>query len=515
MRTPKLTIWNALPALLLLLAIGTGCDQSGEKRHPGSASPENTESFAWLTRHDESSGIPSESRPGASTGKYSQFQQIFADVAEAAIPGVVSIYSERNLDGPGSGAPLDDRFDMNPFEYFFGPGGGGHSAPRTETGLGSGVIISPQGYILTNNHVVEGADIIKVRLSDGSEYQAKVVGVDKPSDVAVIRIEKSDSPLPALPVGNSDNLRIGEWVMAVGNPYGLSHTVTSGIISAMGRRNTGITGYEDFLQTDAAINPGNSGGALLNLDGELIGINTAIFSRTGGHQGIGFAIPINMAKRITEDLIRDGIVTRGWLGVSIQSINKELAEALKLTEQSGALVGDVIPGGPAQKAGIKRGDIIQQINGQKVRDVSELLNLVALLKPGARVHVEVLRDGEIRKHEAVISRRDENRLSALELDPGAPAGKAKVGLEVVELNEEAINRYGINASVEQGVLVARVAAGSRAEDAKLQEGDVILEVNRTSIHSLKDFNRAMEEASRGNRVLLLVYRDGKTFFTTL
>ncbi len=504
-------------AALFTAVFATGC--AGEEKSPAArpGPSGDGEPFAWMTLNPGSLDNPSNSEgaPVSLGGKYAQFQQIFADVAAAAIPGVVSIYSERNLNLPGAGGPREDRFDMNPFEYFFGPGESGPSIPRTETGLGSGVIISPQGYILTNNHVVEGADIIKVRLANGNEYEAKVVGVDQPSDVAVIRIRDFDHALPTVPVGNSDSLRIGEWVMAVGNPYGLSHTVTSGIISAMGRRNTGITGYEDFLQTDAAINPGNSGGALMNLNGELIGINTAIFSRTGGHQGIGFAIPINMAKRITEDLIRDGIVTRGWLGVSIQSINKELAEALQLNDQSGALVGDVIPGGPAQKAGIKRGDIIQQINGQRVRDVSELLNLVAMLSPGTRVNVEVLRDAVTHQFEALIARRDENRLSALDLNQTTPAGKLQVGLEVAELTQEAITRYGIKASVDHGVLVVRVAPDSRAEDAKLQEGDVILEVNRAPVHSLKDFNRAMEDASRGNRVLLLVFRGGKTFFTTL
>ncbi len=471
-----------------------------------------------------------------------EFQNIFADVAEKAIPAVVSIYSERSVAGPGEpadglqGFGNDGSPDNAPFQYFFGSPNGKKSAPlkpRKETGLGSGVIISPDGYILTNNHVIEGADLIKVQLLDETQYPGIVVGTDKPSDMAVIRIHAQGGKLPTLPLGDSDKLRIGEWVMAVGNPYGLSHTVTTGIISAKGRKNTGINSYENFLQTDAAINPGNSGGALMNLSGELIGVNTAIFSRSGGYQGIGFAIPINMAKKIARDLIRDGEVTRGWLGVSIQPLDPESAEALKLGDKGGmggksgkpgdghgnsgvtvrgALVGGVVPGGPAAKAGIQRGDVITKVGDEEIQDANDLLNRIALLVPNQVAEIWVIRDGLTLSFHTHIARRDEKRLSGLQGEE-EPAAES-LGLEIAPLTPESRARYHVAAN-DKGVVVASVAAGSRAEAAHLRVGDVIAEINRLKITLPEEFHAAVIRASKGNKVLLLIHRADHTFFTPL
>jgi len=361
-----------------LLLVVTGCQQDGfwtrKRAIPESlqnhetriaAAPETTSSF---------------SRP---EGKYGDFQQIFADVAEAALPAVVSIRNEH-----------ETGFDAT-----------------DEGGLGSGVLIDSSGIILTNNHVIEGAARVRVQLYDDREFDAEILGADQPTDLAVIRIKNAKGTFTAMPLGDSEKLRIGEWVLAVGSPYGLSQTVTTGIISAKGRHNTGINSYENFLQTDAAINPGNSGGALLNLHGELVGINTAIFSRSGGYQGIGFAIPISMARKISADLIRDGAVTRGWLGVSIQSV--EAVENEGNTNHRGALVSGVIPGGPAEKAGIQRGDIITRIASKSIVNANDLLNTIALQNPGSWIDVELNRGSKRLVLKAELTRRDENQTAKM------------------------------------------------------------------------------------------------------
>jgi serine protease Do len=304
-------------------------------------------------------------------------------------------------------------------------------------------------------------------------------------------------------------------VIAVGNPYGLSHTVTTGIISAKGRKNTGINSYENFIQTDAAINPGNSGGALLNLAGELIGINTAIFSRSGGYQGIGFAIPINMAKKITQDLIRDGEVTRGWLGVSIQPLEPELAEAMKLKDRKGALVGGVVPGSPADKAGIKRGDVIVKVDEADIQDANDLLNRIALLAPNQWVNVWVLRDGLTLDFKARIARRDERRMASWRSGEESEGPVGLAGLRVEDLNDETRSRYRIGSAVEHGALVTGVEPDSRAASARLREGDIILEVNRSPVQDASAFRAALVRASKGNKILLLVNRGGSTFYATL
>lgn len=447
-----------------------------------------------------------------SAGKYAAFPQTFADVAEAALPSVVSIYTEH------------ERVVTDAYEYFFGDPSG-----REESGLGSGVIMDDAGHILTNYHVIKGASRIRVQFHDGREFGATVIGTDPPTDLAVIRVtpegreEARDAArdvaaYPAIPAGDSDKLRVGEWVIAVGSPYGLSHTVTTGIISAKGRHNTGINNYENFLQTDAAINPGNSGGALLNLRGELVGINTAIFSRSGGYQGIGFAIPANMARKVYEDLIRDGEVTRGWLGVSIQPLDPVLAEALGVTARRGALVSGVIEGSPAGKAGLQRGDVITRIDETVIPDPNVLLNHIALLKPGAWVEIEVNRRGKVLDFKARIARRVEAGPVA-----GQPRGDgedplaALRGLGLEALTSATRRDYRIVPDV-AGVLVSVVEPGSRGEEAGLREGDVIVEVNRVKVRTPADVQAAVRAAGgKGAKtgLLLLVNRRGDTFFTML
>lgn len=365
---------------------------------------------------ETSPGAADSSPTHLSSGKYGDFQEIFADVAAAALPAVVSIRSDMKVSA--GDASEDEEAYSNSSDGSDSSDGSGapdsKTGSRHEEGLGSGVIIDSDGTILTNNHVIEGADRIQVQLYDDREFDAEILGADPPSDLAVIRIKNARESFPIMPLGNSDALRVGEWVLAVGSPYGLSQTVTTGIISAKGRHNTGIDNYENFLQTDAAINPGNSGGALVNLRGELVGINTAIFSRSGGYQGIGFAIPINMARKISADLIAEGTVTRGWLGVSVQLLDPDRAEALGVKDEKGAAVGGVVPGGPADKAGIQRGDVIVRIDQTFIEDPNDLLNDVALRVPGTWAEVEVNRNGKRLLFKARIAKRDESRVASLQ-----------------------------------------------------------------------------------------------------
>ncbi len=525
-----------LPLSLSLSLPLTGClrehsgRETGERPDPGADRPmtggADTVSGEELERGATGEDILFDSLPSASRPKLPaglrEFQQVFADAAEKAIPAVVSISSEHDVTASAPLGPDEDPDGNGPFRYFFGKPEGKSPAPgrRKETGLGSGVIISPAGYILTNNHVIEGADRVKVQLYDETEYVATVVGADKPTDLAVVKIKAKVGKLPTLPLGDSDKLRIGEWVIAVGNPYGLSHTVTTGIISAKGRKNTGINSYENFIQTDAAINPGNSGGALMNLSGELIGINTAIFSRTGGYQGIGFAIPIGMAKKITRDLIRDGEVTRGWLGVSIQALDPEAAEGLKLRAREdgqaprGALVGGVVAGSPADAAGIKRGDVIVRVGDLEIKDASDLLNRIALLPPNQWVEISVIREGMTLAFKTRIARRDENRVAGVRSEGGQEADKP-AGLTVARLSRELKGRFGLDKALGRGVVVTAVETGSRAARGGVLEGDVILEVNRVAVDDAEAFAIAMAQAGKGNKILLLVNRKGSVKFLPL
>jgi serine protease DegQ len=308
----------------------------------------------------------------------------FADAAQSALPSVVNVFTQKQVReaSPFSNDPI--------FKHFFGDRFDMH--PRQVSNLGSGVIVSPDGYILTNNHVVEAADEIQVALSNGNSYPAKVVGSDPDTDLAVLKINATD--LPAITFGRSDTLRVGDWVLAIGNPFGVGQTVTLGIVSALGRSHLGINTFENFIQTDAAINPGNSGGALIDAHGDLVGINSAIYSRTGGSQGIGFAIPVNLARQVMEQIIKHGSVTRGWVGIEVQDLSPELAESFNVKNTEGALIAGVLKGGPADSAGVRPGDILLAVNDKPVTDSSSLLNLIANLQPGNNAQLTLSRDGK-------------------------------------------------------------------------------------------------------------------------
>ena len=435
----------------------------------------------------------------------------FARLAERISPSVVNISTTSQGEspqgprmGPGPGpGPFgggDPHEFWEPFERFFGPM---PRRPFKQRSLGSGFVITREGVILTNNHVVENAEEIIVRLEDEKEYKAKVLGRDPKIDIAVIKIENAPD-LEPVPLGNSDDLRVGEWVMAIGNPFGLEHSVTAGIVSAKGRF-IGQGSYDQFIQTDAAINPGNSGGPLINLDGKVVGINTAIFSRTGGNIGIGFAIPINLAKDELPELEAKGRVTRGWLGVLIQKVTPEIAESLGVKEAKGALVADVIKDGPAEEAGIKVGDVIVEFDGHPVKDSTELPLLVARTAIGKSVKVKVIRDKGTETLSVHISElKDE--------EAAAEAGKEEgLGLTVQPLTPDIAESLGIGTEV-KGVVVAAVEPGSPADDAGLRRGDVILEVNREPVKDLASYRKAVKAGGKGKNVLFLVRRGDNSIF---
>ncbi|MGQ9621889.1 MAG: DegQ family serine endoprotease [Candidatus Caldatribacteriaceae bacterium] len=429
---------------------------------------------------------------------------IVADIVEKISPAVVNIDT---LTITTYRSPLAPFFSDPFFRRFFG------DIPELERqvpqrGIGTGFVFRSDGYILTNEHVVRGASQIKVTFIDGKEYEGKVVGSDPLTDIAVVKIDAVN--LPTIPLGDSDKARVGEFVIAIGNPYGLSHTVTVGVLSAKGRPiSAGDSGreYENFLQTDAAINPGNSGGPLLNLDGEVIGINTAILPYA---QGIGFAIPINMAKLILDQLITKGKVTRAWLGVYIQDLTPEMAKKLGLPEPKGALVADVSKGGPAEKAGIKRGDVILKVDDQEIASVSELQMRIRSHLPGDRVRLELWRDKDKKSMivEAILGELKEG--SSLEMP--SPQG-VTLGLEVAEITPELVEQYDLRTT--RGVVVINVEAGGPGDEAGLRPGDVVLEMNRQEIASLADWDRTLAEVQPGDTVLLLIDRGGRTYFVPL
>ena len=479
---------------------------------------------------------------GQAAGVPPQLAQSFSPIVKAVTPAVVNIQVTQ---GERVRAPRDPRRrdhegppgrpgpGPGPFGGPGGPGpfGGPPGEPdepdqglpgRPEMSGGSGVIIDPNGYIVTNNHVIDKASDIKVYLHDKKEYPAKIIGADPKTDLAIIKIEATG--LPHLKWGNYDELQVGDIVLAVGSPFGLSQTVTMGIISALGRGNVGIADYEDFIQTDASINPGNSGGALVNLKGELIGINTAIFSRTGGNEGIGFAVPVSLAKNITDSLIKTGKVVRGWLGVAIQEITPDLAKAFKAKDQKGALVSDVNEQGPALKAGVQRGDVIVEFDGKEVQTVSDLRNRVAQTQVGAKVPLKVIREGQEKVLTLQIGERPADAMLARGTEPGAAppeSAEAHKGplnvlsdLKVKAIDDEARTKLNIGAKT-AGVLVAHVQAGSPAEQAGLQRGDVIQEVNRQSVMSINDYDAAAAKIKKEENAVLLVNRQGNTLFIVI
>ena len=448
--------------------------------------------------HTQTGGAPSpiSSMPAAPAS--------FSELAKKASPSVVNISVVKTAEGMGEaplqfgpGDPFKDFFDR----YF------GDQMPKNfkEKALGSGFILDKEGYILTNNHVVEGADEVKVKLADGKESKAKVIGRDPKTDLALIKIDADKSLVP-LPLGDSDKLEVGDWVVAIGNPFGLGNTVTAGIVSAKYRQ-IGMGSYDNFIQTDASINPGNSGGPLINTSGEAVGINSAIFSQSGGSIGIGFAIPINMAKSLLPQL-KEGKVTRGWLGVMIQSITPDLKQKLNLKDERGALVADVVAGGPADKAGIKRGDVIVGFNGKEIKESSQLPYLVGSTPVGEVAKVEVIRKGEKQSFEVKIAELKEENLTR-----SATKEKPVLGMTVREITPEIAKSLGLREK--SGVVIERIKDYSPAAEAGLRPGDVILEMDNTPISNVDVFTKKIKEYKKGDAILFLVKRQDSTLFLTL
>jgi serine protease Do len=440
-----------------------------------------------------------------------QQNRAFESIAKAVLPGIVNISTTQVIKTRPQTSPFfNDPF----FQQFFGPDFQGVPREQREHALGSGVVISPNGYIVTNNHVIDKATEIRVQLADKREFKGKVVGADPKTDIAVIKIETDG--LRAVPWGDSKGLRVGENVLAFGNPFGLNQTVTKGIVSAVGRTNVGIEDYEDFIQTDAAINPGNSGGALVNIRGELIGINTAIETPTGGSSGVGFAIPSSMARQVAESLIKTGKVVRGWLGVGIQDISPAIGREFKLKEIRGALVGSVDPGSPADKGGIQRGDVILEFNGTEIQNRSQLAYQVGLTPVGTTAKLKVRRGdrdltfnvtlGEMPKSIAERGGRGES--------PGTEFTNVLNGISVQDITPQVARRLNLPSDT-TGVVISSIAPASAAQDAGLQRGDVIQELNRQEVRSLEDYNRIAAKIGKDDTALLLINRGGATVYVGL
>ena len=439
----------------------------------------------------------------------------FTEVSRRTLPAVVFITVTKTVDAqnPSLFSDPSDLFGEEFFERFFrGRRPEGQPPRERQQGQGSGFIISPDGLILTNHHVVGEADRVTVRLGDGREFIAKTIGTDPPSDVAVIKIDAQG--LPALPLGNSDAMEVGDWVIAAGNPFGLTQSITVGVVSAKGRSRLGITDFEDFIQTDAAINPGNSGGPLINLRGEAIGLNTAIFSRSGGYMGIGFAIPINMATTIKDQLVTKGKVVRGYMGVRIQELTKALAESLNIQNTEGVLVADVSPGSPADKAGLKRGDVVVSVNGSPVQDPGHLRNLIAMNAPGSKVTLQILRDAKKQNLTATLGELPREAAVQAGEQPGEGPQQptARLGFNVQNLTRDLARQLGYNNT--DGVIVTQIDPNSEAYQAGVRRGMLIRQVNRQEIHNTKEFQRALGQAERAKRVLLLVQDQEATRYIT-
>ncbi len=441
----------------------------------------------------------------------------FSSVVKKAGPAVVHVGVEKSANSRGMEQMPFDLFNDPFFERFFGPQFRHPEMPQgrgkrgfKQQAAGSGFIISPDGYILTNNHVVDGAEKITVRLEDKREFQARVVGADPQTDVAMLKIEGKN--LPVLPLGDSDALEVGEWVIAIGSPFELSQSVTVGVVSAKGRNRMGITDYENFIQTDAAINPGNSGGPLLNIRGEAVGINTAIFSRSGGYMGIGFAIPVNMAKNVEKQLRSTGKVTRGWLGVMIQDVSEDLAKQFGSANQRGALVSEVTNDSPAQRSGLLQGDIITALNGKAIDNVADLRNRIAETPPNTAVTLRILRNGQERDIQVVIGEQPKN-LRADSGAAGAGGALSSMGLSLQDLTDALARQFGYEK--DQGVLIASVEPGSAAEQAGLAGGQLIEEVNRSRVRNLRELERALAKNRDARQVLLRVRVDGGSRYVVL
>jgi serine protease Do len=446
-----------------------------------------------------------------------QLEKAFAAVAAHVKPAVVSVYSEKvvKFQAPELPFPFGDDF----FRQFFGqqfrsPRGHPREYKVPQRGMGSGMIIDKQGHILTNYHVVSEGEKLKVRLADKREFEAEIVGTDPRSDVAIIKIKgKVPDDLPAVDLGDSDALQVGDLVIAVGAPFGLTQTVTQGIISATGRQDVGISDYEDFLQTDAPINPGNSGGPLVNMRGEVIGMNSAIATNIGQFAGVGFAIPVNMIKTMLPTLIKGGKITRGMLGVVIQDVNEDLAKQFHLSEAKGALVSQVNKNSPAAEAGIKVGDVIVRYNRKEVEDTRQLRNLVAGTAPGSSVSIEVIRNGKHESLTATIGKLSAETPAAGAAPSGGGDQLASLGLRVQTLTRQLAQQYGLEN--EKGVVITAVQDGSVASMAGLQAGDLIVEADRQTVTNVTELESVLAKSKNKDRVLLLVKRKGGSLFVVL
>jgi serine protease Do len=476
---------------LISLAVGLGISASLDWLAPGRAV--NFMGDASTPESRTSAGLPD-----------------FVDLAKKVKPLVVNISTTQVSEGRGSPQEFGSPFgggEEDPFNDFWRRffGNPQPRGPQRQRSLGSGFIIDGDGSILTNNHVVENASKIVVKLSNDQEYEAKVIGRDQKTDIAIIKINATTS-LPVAGLGDSDKLEVGEWVVAIGNPFGLDSTVTSGIVSAKGRH-IGQGPYDNFIQTDASINPGNSGGPLINLRGEVIGINTAIFSRTGGNIGIGFAIPINLVKELLPQLRGKGKVTRGYLGVLIQKVTPEIGESLGMEKSYGALVANVSKDGPADKAGVKVGDVIVEFDGKEVKDSGDLPIIVARTPVDKKVRMKVLRDKkEIALSVAVGELKEEEVVAAV-------PEKGELGLTVQRLTPQMAESLGLEKS--EGVVITSVEAGSAGDEAGIRRGDIILEVDRKAVRNVDEYKKAVAGSRKGRGVLFLVRRGDSTIFLAL
>jgi len=439
----------------------------------------------------------------------------YAPIVKRVTPAVVKIVTTTKIENPAiqQMPGMDDPF----WRRFFGDQNDGGApraqrSPQFQTGLGSGVIVTKDGFIVTNNHVVDGAKEVKVTLQDGREFTAKVIGRDPKSDIAVVKVDATD--LPTVLLADSGQVEIGDVVLAIGNPFGVGQTVTSGIVSAKDRGNMGIEDYEDFIQTDAAINPGNSGGALVDINGRLIGINTAILSRTGGNQGVGFAIPSNLTRSVMESLVKTGHVTRGYLGVVIQNITPDLAREFKLKDNKGALIGDVVPGGPADKSGLKSGDVVTEFNGHPVVDNHRLQLDVIAIAPGTVVPLQILRDGEKKSLEVTLKPLPGSEKLA-EADTSNTVDNGTLnGVEVADLDQRAHQQFNVPKDV-KGAVVTQVDPGSAAAQAGLKAGAVIQEINHKAVKNAEEAVKLTEKSDADKRTLVRVWENGNSHYVVV
>jgi len=489
-----------------MLCLAAGC----QRANASAAQPSNTGNNA-PTQNPPAQLLPLPSPALARVNADGKGASI-ADVVEKVVPSVVSISSTRVT--RMRQMPFEDPF----FRFFFGPGQGqgqGQGNPREqrEQGLGSGVIVG-DGLVVTNNHVIDQADEVKVATQDNRQFDAQVVGSDPKTDLALLRIKGDTKGLVPIALGDSGRLRLGDVVLALGNPFGVGQTVTMGIVSAKNRSDLGIEDYEDFIQTDAAINPGNSGGALVDMEGNLVGINTAIFSRSGGNVGIGFAIPSNMARPIIESLMNHGKVVRGWLGVAIQPLDSDMAKALNLPENSGVLVSDVTKDTPAAKAGVRRGDVIMSVDDHKVRTTGELRNSIATAGVNRTVRLKILREGKEMQLNVALAEMP-NKLLEQGADKSGSDSKSapEIGMQLQPLTPELKKKLEVPAEVNQGVVITNLDPSGDAARAGLRPGDVVLEINRQRVAAPADLQR-LWQASKGN-ILVLVLRKGSTNYVVI